>query len=70
MLSNVNLHLSDGAIVRFGTNPADYLPAVKVRWEGTVCYNYSPLIYANGQKNLAITGKGTFDGQADKFWFA
>jgi len=70
MLSNVNLHLSDGAIIRFGTNPADYLPAVKVRWEGTVCYNYSPLIYANGQKNLAITGKGTFDGQADKFWFA
>lgn len=70
MLSNVNLHLSDGAVIRFGTNPADYLPVVQVRWEGTVCYNYSPLIYANGQKNIAITGNGTFDGQADKFWFA
>lgn len=70
MLSNVNLHLSEGAIIRFGTNPTDYLPVVKVRWEGTVCYNYSPLIYANGQTNLAITGKGTFDGQADKFWFS
>lgn len=70
MLSNVNLHLSEGAIIRFGTNPADYLPVVKVRWEGTVCYNYSPLIYAIGQRNIAITGKGTFDGQADKFWFA
>ncbi len=70
MLSNVNLHLSEGAAVLFGTNPEDYLPVVKVRWEGTVCYNYSPLIYANGQKNLAVTGKGTFDGQADKFWFA
>ncbi len=69
MLSNVNLHLSEEAIIRFGTNPADYLPLVKVRWEGTVCYNYSPLVYANGQKNLAITGKGIFDGQADKFWF-
>lgn len=70
MLSNVNLHLSDGVVIRFGTNPADYLPVVQVRWEGTVCYNYSPLIYANGQKNIAITGNGTFDGQADKFWFA
>jgi polygalacturonase len=70
MLSNVNLHLSEGAVVRFSTNPADYLPVVKVRWEGTVCYNYSPLIYAIGQKNIAITGKGAFDGQAHKFWFA
>lgn len=70
MLSNVNLHLSEGVIIRFGTNPGDYLPVVKVRWEGTVCFNYSPLIYANRQKNLAITGKGTFDGQANQFWFA
>ncbi|RCR67483.1 glycoside hydrolase family 28 protein [Larkinella punicea] len=70
MLSNVNLHLSEGTLIRFGTNPADYLPVVKVRWEGTVCTNYSPLIYAHGQKNLAITGNGTLDGQADKFWFA
>lgn len=70
MLSNVNLHLSDGALIRFGTNPGDYLPVVKVRWEGTVCYNYSPMIYAAGQNNIAITGQGTLDGQADKFWFA
>nr|WP_295932041.1 glycoside hydrolase family 28 protein [uncultured Dyadobacter sp.] len=70
MLSNVNLHLSDGALIRFGTNPGDYLPVVKVRWEGTVCYNYSPMIYAVGQNNIAITGRGTLDGQADKFWFA
>lgn len=70
MLSNVNLHLSDGVVIRFGTNPGDYLPVVKVRWEGTVCYNYSPMIYAIGQNNIAITGRGTLDGQADKFWFA
>lgn len=69
MLSNVNLHLADGVVIRFGTDPSDYLPVVKVRWEGTVCFNYSPLIYAIDQENIAITGKGTFDGQADKFWF-
>ncbi|MCU0338534.1 MAG: glycoside hydrolase family 28 protein [Spirosomaceae bacterium] len=68
--SNVNLHVEKGALVRFGTTPADYLPLVKVRWEGTVCYNYSPLIYAYQQKNIAVTGAGILDGQAAQFWFA
>ncbi len=27
--------------------------------------NYSPLIYADGEENLAVTGGGTLDGQAD-----
>lgn len=66
--SNVNLHVTEGATIRFGTNPADYLPAVLVRWESTRCYNYSPLIYALQQENIAVTGKGTLDGQAQSFW--
>ena len=68
LASNVNLNLAEGSTVVFGTNPADYLPAVLVRWEGTRCHNYSPLIYARGQENIAITGRGTFDGQAASFW--
>ncbi len=56
--SNVNLHLSEGAVVRFTDNPADYLPAVSTSWEGMECYNYSPLIYAYECENVAITGKG------------
>lgn len=68
LLSNTNLHLEKGAVIRFGTNPQNYLPVVKVRWEGTVCYNYSPLIYAYQQENLAITGEGTLDGQAEGTW--
>ena len=67
--SNVNLNLSKDAVLKFGVNPEDYLPAVLVRWEGTRCYNYSPLIYAYQQKNIAITGEGTIDGQAEKFWY-
>ncbi|UCD37240.1 MAG: glycoside hydrolase family 28 protein, partial [Fidelibacterota bacterium] len=67
--SNVNLHLAKGAALRFGVNPEDYLPPVLVRWEGTRCYNYSPLIYAYQQENVAITGVGTIDGQAEKFWY-
>jgi polygalacturonase len=62
--SNVNLHLSDGATVLFTTDPAAYLPVVLTRFEGTECYNYSPFIYAYGQRNIAITGRGTLDGQA------
>jgi polygalacturonase len=66
--SNVNLYVAEGATIRFGTNPADYLPCVLVRWEGTRCYNYSPLVYAYQQENIAITGAGTLDGQAQTFW--
>jgi polygalacturonase len=68
LLSNVNLHIEKGAIIKFGTNPSDYLPLVKVRWEGTICYNYSPLVYAYQQKNIAVTGEGTLDGQTEGTW--
>lgn len=64
--SNVNLHISEGATLKFSTNPRDYTPFVLTRWEGLDCYNYKPLIYAYGQENIAITGKGVLDGQADR----
>ena len=69
--SNVNLHLEEGATVRFTDNPADYLPAVMVSWEGLECYNYSPLVYAFGCENIAITGKGTLAPKMDtwRVWF-
>jgi unsaturated rhamnogalacturonyl hydrolase len=62
--SDVNLHVSEGATLRFSTKPADY-PIVSTRWEGTECMNYSALIYASGRKNIAITGSGVLDGQSD-----
>ncbi len=68
--SNVNLHISEGAVVKFATDPDKYLPVVYTRWEGVECMNYSPLIYAYEQENIAITGKGTLDGQAsDENWW-
>lgn len=66
--SNVNLHVSTDAEIVFGNNPEDYLPMVLVRWEGTECYNYSPLIYARGKTNIALTGKGILNGQAQGAW--
>lgn len=66
--SSVNLHIDEGAEVRFSTRFEDYLPVVFTRWEGTECYNYSPLIYAVNCSNIAITGGGIFDGQGDGWW--
>lgn len=64
--SNVNLHLTEGATLLFSTDPEAYLPVVFTRNEGIECMNYSPFIYAFGQENIAITGSGTLDGQAEK----
>ncbi|NQZ89856.1 MAG: glycoside hydrolase family 28 protein [Colwellia sp.] len=66
LLSNVNLHLKDGATLSFYNEPERYLPTVFTRWEGTELMNYSPLIYAYKQVNIAVTGKGTLDGGGDK----
>jgi polygalacturonase len=63
LLSNVNLFVDSGATIKFSTDPGKYLPVVFTRWQGIECYNYSAFIYARGQSNLAITGKGTLDGQ-------
>lgn len=62
--SNVNLHLSEGAVLKFSRNHEDYLPLVFTRWEGTELYNYSPFVYAYEQVNIAISGEGVLDGQA------
>src|SRR5690606_41817799 len=38
---------------------------VFTRWEGVELMNYSPLIYAFEQENVAVTGAGVLDGQAN-----
>jgi polygalacturonase len=65
LLSNVELHVSEGATLRFDRDPRRYLPLVFTRWEGMECLNYSPFIYSFEQDNIAITGGGTLDGQCD-----
>lgn len=66
--SDVNLHLAQGAVLRFSDDPRDYLPVVFTRWAGFECYNYSPLIYARDCHNIAITGPGTLDGNGRPWW--
>jgi len=68
--SNVNLYISENAIVKFTDDKSKYLPVVFTRWEGVECMNYSPLIYAYNEQNIAVTGKGVLEGQGsdDNWW--
>ncbi|MDQ6788613.1 MAG: glycoside hydrolase family 28 protein, partial [Acidobacteriota bacterium] len=62
--SNVNLYVSKGATLKFLQDIKKY-PTVFTRFEGTELMNFSPFIYAFEQTNIAVTGEGTLDGQAD-----
>ncbi|MGV7206336.1 glycoside hydrolase family 28 protein [Oxalobacteraceae bacterium A2-2] len=78
LLSNVHVHLAAGARVYFSANPKDYARDGEYdcgangklslsRWQGNDCLNFSPLVYARGQKNIAFTGEdwtSIIDGQA------
>jgi polygalacturonase len=65
LASRVNLHVAKGATLLFKRDPNAYLPAVFTRYEGTELMNYSPFIYALDATDIAITGEGTLDGNAD-----
>ena len=63
--SHVELRLEKGATLSFIPEPERYLPPVFTRWEGVEFMGLSPLIYAYGKTDIAITGEGTLDGGAD-----
>ena len=67
-VSNVNLKIEKGAKIKFSDKPEYYLPMVLTSWEGTILYNYSPLIYAYDCTNIALTGEGIIDGEGGKTW--
>lgn len=64
LMSRINLHLAEGAVLVFSPDPEDYLPMVLTRWEGTELYGYSPLIYAYKVEDVAVTGPGRIDGNS------
>ena len=53
--SNVNLHVSKGATLKFATNAKAYEPVVHTRWEGMELMHLSPLIYAYEETGLLVT---------------
>lgn len=67
LLSNVDLHLEKGALLRFSGNANEY-PLVLTRYEGIECMNHSPMIYAYGENNIALTGAGVLDASETRSW--
>lgn len=75
--SNVHVHLAAGAQIYFSNQPQDYARYGEIdcgkhgklsisRWQSNDCLNYSSMIYAYGQHNIALTGEdwtSTFNGQ-------
>ena len=55
---NIDLHLEAGASIHFSDKVEDYQPAVFTRNEGVELYSLGALIYANGVRNIAVTGAG------------
>ncbi|MGE5249220.1 MAG: glycoside hydrolase family 28 protein [Bacteroidota bacterium] len=66
---HVSLWIDAGAILLGSQNPADY-PVTSNRWEGMEQLTYSPLIAGSELKNIAISGKGSIDGQGASWWDA
>ena len=62
--SNINLHLEDGALIRFSRDFDEY-PLVDTSFEGLNTVRCMSPIYAKNVENIAITGKGTIDGSGD-----
>jgi polygalacturonase len=61
---NVNLELTDGAVIYFSGNFDDY-PIVPCYFEGLKTRRCQSPISAKGKKNISITGFGTIDGHGD-----
>jgi polygalacturonase len=67
LMSNVNLYLGSGATLKFSGDVSLY-PTVLTRYEGIECMNHSPMIYAYGEHDIALTGSGTLDAGGTSSW--
>ena len=60
----VRLHTENGTFVKFSDDYHDY-PLIMTHYEGLPTIRCMSPIYADGAKNIAITGEGIFDGSGD-----
>ncbi|WP_052208730.1 glycoside hydrolase family 28 protein [Croceibacterium mercuriale] len=66
LLSGVELHVDRDSTLRFSQDPALYFPPILTRMEGNELMGIAPFIHALEAENIAITGGGVLDGQADE----
>src|SRR5918993_5622467 len=64
MRGNIDLHLDDGATILFSRDYGDY-PLVATDWEGLPDVRCMSPIWGEDLVNVAITGRGTLDGQGE-----
>src|SRR2546430_1002196 len=67
LLSNVDFHLNSGATIKFSGTASNF-PVVLTRYEGIECMNRSPMVYAYGQTNIALTGSGRLAAAGTPPW--
>ena len=65
--SNMVLHVAAGAMILFHHDIATH-PLVESRWAGTELHMYSPLVFGKDLENVAVTGRGVFDGNPQVWW--
>jgi polygalacturonase len=59
--------LEEGAVLSFIPDPEQYAPVFS-RWEGVECYAMHPCMFASGQEDITITGKGRIEGNGSVWW--
>lgn len=65
---NINLHISAGAILLGSELQRDYIEWHSKAESRTVIYANKFVIYANGAKNISITGQGVIHGNGDDYF--
>jgi polygalacturonase len=66
--SNIRLHLDGGAVVMFSRKFEDY-PLIAGMDGKSKRFMVPPPVHAFRAKNIAITGRGTFDGGGSAWWY-
>ncbi len=65
--SNINLLIDAGAVLSF-VQDEDAFPIISSSWEGADRDVHASCIYADGQKNVSVTGRGTVNGNGQYWW--
>ena len=67
--SNINFHISEGAMLLGDTNKSRY-PGIQGRWEGIERKTYASILTGHDLENISITGRGTIDARGRVWWNA
>lgn len=62
-----HLHLEDGAVLK-GSDDISNFPVVDTRMEGQNLKYFPGLVNANGVNGFTLSGKGTINGNGERYW--